>query len=81
MSSFKVVLNTVAIKELLKSEKVQGICETYGEQMKVAAGPGYEIEKRNYPERSGVSIYPGNDDAYYDNLANNTLEKIMRSVK
>jgi len=81
MSSFKFVVNGAGIKELLKSEQMQNICEAYGEQVKAAAGPGYELARRNYPERSGVSVYPGNDDAYYDNLSHNTLEKIMRSLK
>jgi hypothetical protein len=48
--------------------------------MQQKAGPGYAVEDRHYPERNGAVVFPNTEEAYYDNLTNNTLEKVVRSV-
>ncbi len=73
-------LNKKGVAELMKRSEIQQICVGYATRMQQLAGPGYEVETRNYPERSGAALYPGNMRAYNDNLKNNTLEKVRRSV-
>lgn len=80
MSKVKVKLNKQGVAALMKSSEMQQICVGYATRMQQLAGPGYEVETRNYPERSGAALYPGNMRAYNDNLKNNTLEKVRRSV-
>lgn len=80
MSKVKFKLNKAGVRALMKSAEMKQICMDYAVRMQQAAGPGYEAEERNYPERSGAAVYPGDSTAYYDNLENNTLEKVRRSV-
>ena len=79
-STLKVKLVRQGVRALLKSDEVKGACMDLATKMQAQAGPGYEVEERTYPERSGAAVFTGNADAFYDNLANNTLEKVRRSV-
>lgn len=78
MANFKLVLNQKGIKDLLKSSEIKEACKEQAEIMRNAAGPGYEIGERNYPERIGYAVYPEGEEAWRDNLVNNTLEKVYR---
>ena len=79
-STLKVKLMKRGVRALLKSDEVKGACMDLAAKMQAQAGPGYEVEERNYPERSGAAVFTGDADAFYDNLTNNTLEKVRRSV-
>lgn len=78
MGKNKFVLNRKGVRELLKSEELAGECMAKAKAMAESAGAGYMAEARNYPERTGAAVYPGDDSAYYDNLVHNTLEKVVR---
>ena len=79
MLKFK--LNSAGVREILKSDGVYAECEKYAQKVQETAGAGYVAERRNYPERTGVAVYPSDKEAYYDNLNNNTLEKAFGTVK
>ena len=79
-ATVKVKLIKAGVRGLLKSAEVQSACMDIATRMCDMAGQGYEVEERNYPERSGAAVYTGDADAFYDNLTNNTLEKVRRSV-
>lgn len=79
-SKVKVKLNKAEIRKLLRSSEAQEVCMSYAHRIQQIAGPDYEADKRNYPERSGAAVYPANDDGYYDNLQHNTLLKAKGSV-
>lgn len=74
----KFVLNRAGVRELLKSDGIYRVCEEHAEATRATAGPGYELGRRDYPERTGVSVFPATGDAYYDNLRNNTLLKALK---
>lgn len=76
----KVKLNRKGVRALLKSEAMQNICYNYAAQVQQRSGPGYEVQKRQYPERNGAAVVPATYEAYRDNLENNTLEKAVRSL-
>ena len=62
---------------MLRSEEIAGACMEQAQRVLAAAGPNYEAERRNYPERTGAAVHPANADGYYDNLNNNTLLKAL----
>ena len=78
MTKIKFVLDGNGVKDLLKSAGVYGECLKHAESMRASAGMGYEVSDRSHPERKGAAVYPADDKAYYDNLNNNTLEKVLR---
>lgn len=80
MSSVKIKLNSNGVRQLLRSSAVMAECRRYATNMQQKAGPGYAVEDRRYPERNGAAVFPATEEAYYDNLENNTLEKVVRSV-
>lgn len=80
MSKVKFKLNRAGVRALMKSDDMKQICMRYAMRIQQAAGPGYEVEERTYPERVGAAVFPGDSKAYFDNLENNTLEKARRSV-
>lgn len=80
MSNIIIKLNRAGVRELLKSEALQEECGKYARQMYSAISgiPGYEVEKRNYPERSGYALLAKDYPAIADNQKNNTLLKVSK---
>lgn len=74
-------LNYSGIGKMLKSDEFREVCLTAADRLASAAGPGYEAEERRTSQRVGAAVYPGDEDAWRDNLVNNTLEKLYRSFK
>ena len=79
MLKFK--LNSAGVRAILKSEEMYNECEGYAAKIQESAGEGYEVRRRDYPERTSAGVYPSTKKANRDNLKNNTLEKALRSVK
>lgn len=77
MAKVKVELNSAGIQELLKGSAMQGVLISYASQIANAAGDGYSVHVG--PKRANVSIRTDTEEAYNDNLENNTLEKATRS--
>lgn len=75
--SFK--LNQKGVRELLQSQAMQSILEDFADKKAQAAGDGYASEVHVGKNRSYANIYPESKEAYFDNLENNTLEKVIRS--
>lgn len=78
MANVKIVLNKSGVRELLKSSEMQSACQEQANAIMQRAGDGYVAEARNYPERSGYAVRTDSAEAYYDNLNNNTLLKVMQ---
>ena len=74
----KVKLNHNGVGELLKSNAMQQICLEHANRIRNNAGPGYEVQRRNYPERSGAVVKAVSYEARKDNAENNTLLKAVR---
>lgn len=72
-------LNRKGVQELLQSNAMQNILGDYAEQKAQEAGDGYASEVKVGRNRAYANIYPDSKEAYFDNLDNNTLEKVIRS--
>lgn len=78
MSKMRFKLNKSGVKELLKSDAMKAVCREHAAGIQQRCGPGYVVEDRNYPERSGAAVRVDSYEAYRDNLDNNTLLKAVR---
>ena len=78
MARVKFKLNKAGVRELLKSPEIATECAKHVEATAAAAGDGYVVEPRNYPERSGYAVRADSFKARKDNLNNNTLLKSLR---
>ena len=74
----KVKLNRKGVRELLKSDEMQAICNEHATRIKNNAGIGYEVQKRTYPERCGAVVNAVSPEARRDNAINNTLLKAVK---
>lgn len=73
----KFELNYAGVGELLKSGEMKSALISYANQVANRAGAGYVAYVA--PTRAVVSVETGTEEAYRDNLENNTLEKAIRS--
>lgn len=78
MSKVIFELDTEGVKELLKSEALATECRRYAQGIAARAGEGFVCEDRHYPERTGCAVRPDTDEAYYQNLNDNTLLKALK---
>lgn len=58
MGKVSVVLNKNAVRQFLKSPEVKRKCMDVANQIADKCGAGYEVQERNYPERSGAIVLP-----------------------
>lgn len=76
MSDFKFVLNREGVRELMQSQEMVDVLTEYATQVAARAGEGYSVYIGK--NRANVSVVADTDEAYQDNLDNNTLEKAIR---
>lgn len=76
MSDFKFVLNREGVRELMQSQEMVDVLTEYATQVAARAGEGYSVYIGK--TRANVSVVADTDEAYQDNLDNNTLEKAIR---
>ena len=81
MSRFKFKADFNGYAALRKSPKVSSECRKYATQIQEIAGPGFDIEERQYQKRGAVIVKPATDKDYFRNLNGNILEKAWRSVR
>ena len=76
---FKFELNQDGVAELLKSEEMQAVLESYAADVAKNAGPGYEPTTYVGKSRANVSVRVAavTEEAEQDNYENNTL---LRSI-
>lgn len=83
MSDVRFDLNRAGIGELLKGEAMQGILESYAEQVRNrctygSAGPEeYEVDTRVRGTRAVATVRAATPHARNSNLKNNTLLKAL----
>ena len=78
-SGIRFELNSAGVQELLKSAEMKAVLQKYAADKAAAAGEGYESDVHTGQKRAYANVYPGTTKAYYDNLDNSTLEKVIRS--
>ena len=75
-SKVKVVLDRAGVGELLKCDEIIDVLISEAQSIADNAGEGYDVYIG--PNRANVSVATSTEDAYNDNLDNNTIEKAMR---
>ena len=76
MSKMKFKLNRAGVRELMRSEEMKEVLMSYAREIADEAGEGYEpYLGRN---RYNIRVETAEENAYKDNLKNNTLEKVIR---
>ncbi|MBQ1294431.1 MAG: hypothetical protein IIY21_10355 [Clostridiales bacterium] len=75
----QIKLNSAGIQELLKSQAMADECMKAAQSVRSKVGDGYEVQQRNYPERTGAAVVAVSKEAIKDNLDNNTLLRALGS--
>lgn len=70
-------LNREGVRELLRSQEMQDVLVEYAQQISDRAGDGYDVFVGQ--NRANVTVETTTEEAYGDNLDNNTLEKAVRA--
>lgn len=76
MSNFKFTLNRAGVRELMQSQEMQDVLVEFAGSVADRAGDGYDVYIGK--NRANVSVATATEEAYNDNLDNNTLEKSIR---
>lgn len=77
MSSFDFKLNSAGVRELLQSSQMQSVLSTHATDVRNRAGEGYDTSIYVGKNRANASVYASTEEAYKDNLENNTLLKAL----
>ena len=77
--SVKFKLNSAGVQELLKSGAMKSVLSQNAAKKANAAGEGYTYAVHTGQKRAYANVYPETKEAAFDNLENNTLEKVIRS--
>lgn len=78
-TNIHIELNSDGIVELLKSDEIMAVLKEQGEAMLSRLGDGYAMNEYNKGKsRANVSVYAETQEAYKDNMNNNTLLKAVR---
>lgn len=77
--SVQVKLNDEGVCELLKRAPMQKILSSAAQKKAAEAGEGYAAAVHTGKNRAYANVFPETKEAYFDNLENNTLEKVIRT--
>ena len=77
MAKGKLVLNSEGVRQMLLSDDLMQACKQQAEQVRAIAGEGYEVSTFVGTNRVNASVRPVTQEAYNDNLENNTLMKAV----
>lgn len=77
MAKGKLELRKDGVRELLLSDDLRDACKKVADQIRASAGEGYEISTFKGTNRVNASVRPVTQEAYKDNLENNTLMKAV----
>ena len=81
MSKPKIVLNSSAVRNLLKSQEVEDACLDQVRRVQAMCGPGYEVDTYVGRNRVNASIRPATPAAQKDNAENKTISKVLEALK
>ena len=81
MAKVRFELNREGVRELLKSSEMENILDDYASAVVNNAGEGFKKEFYSGTNRNSYTIVPGNADAHFKNIRENTLIKALGAVK
>lgn len=70
-------LNRQGVRELLNSQDMERVLESYAKGITARAGEGYRSGAYQGSDRVKVNVWPDTPDARRDNIENNTLLKAV----
>lgn len=73
----RIELNSEGVRELLRSSDIAAVCRQHADQIAGRCGGGYEVTTYTGHNRINASVHAATDEAYRDNLKNNTLLKAV----
>lgn len=76
--AFKFVLNRKSVRELMKSEEMQGLLSKYATAIKTRCGDGFEQDIYVGKNRANAMIFADSRRARYKCRKENTLLKALR---
>ena len=79
MGKVKVELNREGVRELLRSAEMGAVCRDLANRISSSAGSGYEVTVSTGKNRVNASVHAATEEAYRDNMKNNTLLKAVGS--
>ena len=79
MANIRIELNSEGVRELLKSPEMAAICREQADRIAGRAGSGYEVTTYTGKNRVNASVHAATEEAWRDNLKNNTLLKAVSS--
>lgn len=77
MAKEKMVLNSAAIRALLRSAWTKQLIEQIAGNVAKRAGDGYSVRSYDLGTRRLANVYADSNEARKDNLENNTLIKAV----
>lgn len=78
MSNLEIKLDYATIgREIFKSEAMESQLREIASQAALSLGDGYSFDTRQMPTRVIASVYTETEEAYRDNLENNTLARLL----
>lgn len=72
----EVKLNSAGVQDMLH-DAGNKVCLELAQDAAKRCGAGYIAETRTYPERTTAVVTTSTAEAYFDNLANNTILKAV----
>lgn len=81
MQKVRIELSDSGIRALLKSKEMSDHCAKIAHDTAQRAGDGYTTDTKQMSTRVIASVFTDTNEAYYDNLENNTLLKAIGGNK
>ena len=78
MGKYRIELNSDGVRELLQSPEMAAICQSLANGIASRAGTGYAVSVYTGKTRVNASVKAVTEEAWKDNLKNNTLLKAVR---
>ena len=78
MANVRVELNREGVRELLRSDEMKEICESYANNAQARLGNGYEVSSMVGKNRVNAQIKAVSYKAKRDNMKNNSILKALR---
>ena len=77
MSKVEVKINSKGARDLMRSEEIKQLCESYANDAMGKLGDGYVVTSYTGPNRLNVSIKAITREAVRDQYTNNTILKAI----
>lgn len=78
MANYRIELVSEGVQALLKSSEMAAVCQSHAQAIANRAGDGYSVSVYTGKNRVNASVSAVTEEAYRDNLKNNTLLKAVK---